>query len=150
MYYKIDNYYEFDNLSQPYSFLLGEIIIKLSFSGEPGYLSFSDSNDIYISVMTIKGEVLSKEVFSYTETITFGSSHNNTIFVDNSTVSKRHCQIKYNHKRFKWMILDGWNKPSTNGIWMILNKGINISLKKDESNQFKFGNQMFSIIKCKQ
>lgn len=158
MMYKLNTSYEFSDISKNYAFFLGEILLKVAFGEKQDYFhsdshtdSFSENMSILsLTVSSIDGKVkLTKDVTSTNEVVTIGSSKKNTICVDNPTISKHHCTLKFNTSLKNWVLVDGYkNKPSTNGTWLYLLKGINVNLN-DDKNEFKLGKHTFELNKCR-
>ncbi len=124
---------------------IGENYIVLSYDDEDDV----DENDIInnskdnglenyinIKVFSINSQIKSQKFFPSDCPITIGRSNENNIFIDDDMLSRIHCTIDFENK--KWYIQDGFAKKglreeeikkSTNGCWIYAYEEIPIENK---------------------
>ena len=113
---------------------IGENYIVLSFDEEEEVEEFEENNNskdngienyLNIKIFSVSTQIKSYKFFPPDCPITIGRSNENNIFIDDDMLSRIHCTIDYENK--KWYIQDGFAKnglreeeikKSTNGCWI--------------------------------
>jgi hypothetical protein len=157
------NSYDFYNYQKEYTFIIGELCLKISFLSQDlqnltdfPSISFSVAEP-YDEFQIIKAQIYNHKDRSKMESIIFedkndvltiGSSKKNKLSFNDHTLSKVQCRILYDSKKRVWKIVDGnEGKKSTNGTWLLLSAGVEVVLSSEEPNEFLFGKSGFSILK---
>ncbi len=124
-------------------FLIGDVIFSVELE--------NNNNDIRIILNNLENEnntlnyIFKKP--SKGKNILIGRSRKCNIYITSNLLSKVHCNITFDYDKNCYLLKDGYNEQfSTNGIWYVINKKIDIINNKID-DYIKIGKKILKIEK---